>query len=110
MINNTIDGFSINVISARFIAKINEPGVINLNDDFFIVHDCLHWFTGLGVSVADETLIKEIQFFMQGLKPASSLGPKAQIHIISLKRRGVYEELCAALKESHANMMTNFSA
>ena len=110
MINNTINGLSINVISAMFIAKINEPGVQNLNDDFFIVHDCLHWFTGLGVSIADETLIKEIQFFMQGLRPASSLGPKAQIHIISLKRKGVYEELCASLKEAHSNMMANFSA
>lgn len=110
MINNTIDGLSINIISAMFIAKINEPGVQDLNDDFFIVHDCLHWFTGLGVSIADETLIKEIQFFMQGLRPASSLGPKAQIHIISLKRKGVYEELCACLKEAHNNMMANFSA
>lgn len=110
MINNTINGLSINIISAMFIAKINEPGVQNLNDDFFIVHDCLHWFTGLGVSIADETLIKEIQFFMQGLTLASSLGPKAQIHIISLKHKGVYEELCAALIESHNNMIANFSA
>jgi hypothetical protein len=110
MINNTINGLSINVISAMFIAKINEPGVQDLQDDFFIVHDCLHWFTGLGVSVAEETLIKEIQFFMQGLKPSSSVSPIAQIHIISLKRRGVYDELCAALKESHANMMSNFAA
>jgi hypothetical protein len=110
MINNTIDGLSIYQISAMFIAKINEPGVQNLADDFFVVHDCLHWFTGIGVSLKEEALIKEIQFFMQGIKPASSLGPIAQIHVIALKRKGVYEELCASLKEAHVNMMANFSA
>lgn len=109
MKNNTIDGLSIYQISAMFIAKINEPGVQNLADDFFVVHDCLHWFTGIGVSLKEEALIKEIQFFMQGIKPASSLGPIAQIHVISLKRRGVFEELCLALKESHLNLIGNFN-
>lgn len=109
MKNNTIGGLSIYTISAMFIAKINEPGVQDLHDDFFVVHDCLHWFSGIGVSIEDETLIKEIQFFMQGIKPASSLGPKAQIHVIALKRKGVFNELCASLKESHANMMKGFN-
>ena len=110
MKNNTIGGLCIYKISAMFIAKINEPGVQSLNDDFFVVHDCLHWFSGIGVSLEEEQLIKEIQFYMQGIKPASSLGPKAQIHIIALKRKGVFEELCASLKESHSNMLATFSA
>lgn len=90
-----------------FILKINEPGVEAMGDDFFVVHDCLHFFTGIGVSLEEEQLIKTIQFFMQGIRPASSLCPKAQVHIISLKRRGVYDELCAALKEAHAKLMNN---
>lgn len=110
MINNTIDGFSIETISVMFIAKINEPGLQSLNDDFFAVHDCLHWFTNIGVSMPEEKLIKEIQFYMQGMTSARSLSPHAQVHVISLKRRGVYEELCASLREAHSNMMTNFSA
>lgn len=109
MKNNTIDGLSIYIISAMFIAKINEPEVRDLQDDFFVVHDCLHWFTGIGVSIKEERLIKEIQFFMQGIKPASSLGPKAQIHVIALKHKGVFNELCASLKESHVNMMKGFN-
>lgn len=105
--NNKIDGMEISLISAMFIAKINEPLVVSLGDDFFEVHDCLHWFTGIGVSVEEEMFLSGIQKYMQGTDEFLSSEQKTYIEL--LKNKGVYDELCASLKEAHTNMQTRFS-
>jgi hypothetical protein len=84
-----------------FIARINEPLVQNLGHDFFVIHDCIHWFTGLGVSVEEERLINDIQKYMIDNKPCT---PEAEIYLLKLKDLGVYEELKTALCESKASL------
>ena len=98
--NNTVQGSSIYTISAMFIAKVNEPGVSDLGNDFFTVHDCIHWFTGLGVSVPEERLVGELQkHFLTG-----KCDPKAEPHVLTLMKKGVYDELRAAFIEAKENM------
>lgn len=102
--NNTVQGLSIYTISSMFIAKINEEGVTDLGDDFFVVHDCIHWFTGLGVSVPEERVIGEIQkHFLTG-----KCDKKAASHVITLMKKGVYAELRNAFLEAKENMMNKF--
>ncbi len=100
MINkNIIDGISIYVISAMFIMKINESKVIDMGDDFFTVHDCIHYFTGLGVSIKEEKIILQIQTYMlKGVIPSI----EAQIYILRLIRLGVYIDLKEAFIEASA--------
>ena len=67
-----------------------------MNDDFFVVHDCIHWYTGLGVSIPEERVIGEIQkHFLTG-----KCDQTAASHILSLMRQGVYGELRAAFIEA----------
>jgi len=105
--NNKIDGMEVAIISAMFIAKINEPLVMYLGDDFFAVHDCLHWFTGIGVSIEEENLLKGIQEYMQETS-TTLLTEEQKKYITLLKEKGVYEELKASLKEAHYNMKHRF--
>jgi hypothetical protein len=107
MINtNIINGMSIYMISDMFIAKVNEPLVQTMCDDFFVVHDCIHFFTDLGVSIAEEKVIAEIQSYMLSNKMCS---PKAQIYILRLKRVGVYEDLKAAFIEAKAQLFASIN-
>lgn len=99
----TIQGQDIFSISSMFIAYINEPGVKDLGDPFFAVHDCIHWFTGLRVSVEEERIIGEIQMYMLGSN-TKTLSEKARFYIIRLMAKGVYTELKDALVESRAQM------
>lgn len=107
MTNLTIQGTSIHTISSLFIAKINEPGVQSLGDDFFVVHDCIHWFTGLGVSIPEEKLIAEIQSYMLG-NLDKDLSEEAKYYIDSLIFQEVYEELKTNLIVSREVMFSQF--
>lgn len=103
--NNTVKGNSIYTISAMFIAKVNEPGVQDMGDDFFVVHDCIHWYTGLGVSVPEEKIIGEIQkHFLTG-----KCDPTAAPHVLSLMKQGVYAELRAAFIKAKEQFSSKFS-
>ena len=103
--NNTVNGLSIYTISSMFIAKVNEKGVTDMGDDFFTVHDCIHWFTGLGVSIPEEKLVGEIQkHFTTG-----KCSPDAAPHVLTLMKKGVYAELRAAFLEAKENMTKRFS-
>lgn len=105
MINtNTINGISIYTIRDMFIAKINEPLVQPMDYDLFTVHDCIHFFTDLGVSIPEEKIIAEIQHYMLDKRMCS---PKAQIYIIRLLRAGVYEELRTALTEAREELFAS---
>jgi hypothetical protein len=107
MINtNIIDGLSIYMISDMFIAKINEPLVQSMGDDFFVVHDCIHWFTGLGVSLPEEKIASEIQTYMLAGKIPS---PVAQVYILRLQRKGVYKDLQTALIEAKAQLFAGIN-
>lgn len=106
--NNTIDDMTVEMISSMFIAKINEPGVINLNEDFFTVHDCIHWFTGLGVSIPEERIAAEIQAYM--INPSKKLSPLARFYVGRLLAKGVYSELRASFVEAKENLSAKFNS
>lgn len=104
----TINNISIATISAQFIAKINEPGVASLGHVFFQAHDCIHWFTGIGVSIPEERLINEIQKHMLKELLLDQLSEKAKEHVEFLKEQGVWGELSLALVNAKAEFLAQF--
>lgn len=107
LVNNTIGGLTVDTISAMFIAKINEPGVTDLNDDFFTVHDCIHWFADLGVSKPEERIAAEIQKYIED--PSVNISPEARFYIGRIIAKGVFSELKASFLEAKENMRIAFA-
>jgi hypothetical protein len=104
----TIKGRNVHEISDQFIAKMNSKGH-NIGrlvakqyyeDNFYSVHDCIHFFAGLGISNEDEEVVEGIDTYMRcgtfNSRYSRKVSSRIEKAIKSLKKQGVFDELQVA--------------